>query len=672
MFVAFFGYRMLFGQTPSVRDGVLALVKIGIVLALATSWAAYRTLVYDVALHGPAEVAAAIGAAVRPARARGAASSRGSASPTAISCTSPLWARATPPPSRAGRPARQRRRPAGGRRRRPSTRSRSGGARILYLTGAIAGLAAVRLVAGLLLALGPFFIAFLLFDGTRGLFDGWISALGAIALGALGIAILLGVELALIEPWLADLIAIRTAGLSIPGAAIELFVVTLVFALVMLAMVYAAAKVALGFRLPDGWRALPARLGSTLREREARLAGIPQQARAAPAEDRSRAAPVADAVAATQRREAGPAGAAARASAGAGPVAPSGGSRRRDGRTTVYAGRTGAARAELSPPHRERESPPAPDAGIARHEQAVREALDAYYTEAGSWAQDRQVELVRSRRTAWLVAWIAIAVAVLLAIALVVLMPLKTVQTVTLLIDRKTGFVQVLDPLDPERITPDTALTQSFLVQYVIARESFDIDTVQTDYRQVALWSAGEARSTYVASHQAGNPESPLARYPRTTVVETRVKSVSSIGRNVAMVRFETRRRDPGGQAQPPRPWVAVIRYRYSGEPMQLEDRMVNPLGFQVLRYRRDPEAPPPPEPGPQPVQPVVIRQVPVAPAPQPAQPQQQQPPRGAGGGAVRVVASSSGLPLCAAAGPPAQVRPRARRRRSAHPDRRL
>ena len=45
----------------ALRDGVLALVKIGIVLALATSWAAYRTLVYDVALKGPAELAAQIG-----------------------------------------------------------------------------------------------------------------------------------------------------------------------------------------------------------------------------------------------------------------------------------------------------------------------------------------------------------------------------------------------------------------------------------------------------------------------------------------------------------------------------------------------------------------------------------------------------------------------------------
>ena len=51
----------------------------------------------------------------------------------------------------------------------------------------------------------------------------------------------------------------------------------------------------------------------------------------------------------------------------------------------------------------------------------------------------------------------------------------------------------------------------------------------------------------------------------------------------------------PAAQPQPPRAWVAVIRYRYSGEPMSAEDRFVNPLGFQVLRYRRDAEALPPP-----------------------------------------------------------------------------
>jgi type IV secretion system protein VirB8 len=39
---------------------------------------------------------------------------------------------------------------------------------------------------------------------------------------------------------------------------------------------------------------------------------------------------------------------------------------------------------------------------------------------------------------------------------------------------------------------------------------------------------------------------------------------------------------------------VAVINYRFSGEPMTVADRLLNPLGFQVVRYRKDEEALPP------------------------------------------------------------------------------
>ena len=42
-----------------------------------------------------------------------------------------------------------------------------------------------------------------------------------------------------------------------------------------------------------------------------------------------------------------------------------------------------------------------------------REALDAYYVEADSWAQDRQMELRSSRRTAWMVAAAACVIAVM-------------------------------------------------------------------------------------------------------------------------------------------------------------------------------------------------------------------------------------------------------------------
>ena len=129
------------------------------------------------------------------------------------------------------------------------------------------------------------------------------------------------------------------------------------------------------------------------------------------------------------------------------------------------------------------------------------------------------------------------------------------------------------------------------LVQYVIARESFDISTLQADYHKVGLWSAEQARTDYASSMRVDSIDSPLALYPRNAVVQTRVKSVSPMPDGSALVRFETVRRDLGVSAQAAQAWVAIVRYRFSGEPMSAEDRFLNPLGFQVVQYRRDPEA---------------------------------------------------------------------------------
>jgi type IV secretion system protein VirB8 len=223
-------------------------------------------------------------------------------------------------------------------------------------------------------------------------------------------------------------------------------------------------------------------------------------------------------------------------------------------------------------------------------------SLDAYYAESASWNHDRVNAIRSSQKLAWWIAGAACVVAVLEAVALVVLMPLKQVEPYTLMVDKTTGYVQALKPLDPGKVTPDSALTQSFLVQYVIAREGFDLATVNQNYRKVALFSTGSARSSYLTEMQASNPASPLVTLPRGTVIDARVKSVSPVGQGTALVRFDTVRTDANGQPQPPSPWIATIRYHYSTDPMSLDDRFVNPLGFQVVSYRKDPEALPPAE----------------------------------------------------------------------------
>ena len=61
--IALVGYRIMLGGSLHVRDGVLTFVKIGVVLALATSWPAYQTLIYDLVLRAPAQLAGEVGGA---------------------------------------------------------------------------------------------------------------------------------------------------------------------------------------------------------------------------------------------------------------------------------------------------------------------------------------------------------------------------------------------------------------------------------------------------------------------------------------------------------------------------------------------------------------------------------------------------------------------------------
>jgi type IV secretion system protein VirB6 len=313
LFVALFGYRMLLGEIPAVRDGVLALIKIGIVLALATGWTAYRTLIYDVAFHAPAELASEIGrAADLPGAGGGLVARLDLADRTMVTLAAlgtgdPVEGGATTPAAEPGQPPLP---TAAAREAQGYDSLAMAGARVLFLTAAIGSLAAVRLIAGLMLALGPFFIAFLLFAATRGLFEGWLRVLGGAALGALGAGIVLGVELALLEPWLNHLVARRLAGQPITGVPVELFVVTLVFAVALAAVLIASARVAYGLRLPAEWRVGPA-LPAVIRGEAAGGSSLVRERGAPAAADRSRAVMVADAVAATQRREGAPAAAAA-------------------------------------------------------------------------------------------------------------------------------------------------------------------------------------------------------------------------------------------------------------------------------------------------------------------------------------------------------------------------
>ncbi|WP_417320770.1 virB8 family protein [Erythrobacter aureus] len=217
---------------------------------------------------------------------------------------------------------------------------------------------------------------------------------------------------------------------------------------------------------------------------------------------------------------------------------------------------------------------------------------DEYFELARSWAVENDERERKSSRRAWLVAGVAAFVASIEGLALFALVPLKTTETVMMLVDRNTGYVERIDPNDASLIRADEALLQSMLAQYVTARERFDHASVQDDYRKASLWSAGSARRAYAAEMASSSPSNPFNRLPQGQSVAVEVKSVTKIDRDRALVRFDTFLDAPGGQREPFGSWISFIEFHFSDGAMSFEDRLLNPLGLQVTMYRRDAERP--------------------------------------------------------------------------------
>ena len=261
LFVALFGIRLLFGPTPGARDIVLEVLKIGIVLTLAFSWPAFRTLIHDVVVSGPGEIAAQITARVRTEDGTTFLSQLQAADDAMLRLTEAGTGRQTGAfiDSQA----------AGGTFRGTALQDETGfgNARLIWLAGLIGAFALLRLVAGLLLALGPLAAGMLLFEPTRGLFTGWLRGLVLALVGTIGVTLVLAVELGVLMPWLTDALRVRALGYATPAAPTELFAMTLGFTVVQFAMIAVLARVT----FMRGWVSLAA----TVRDRAASSTTVP-------------------------------------------------------------------------------------------------------------------------------------------------------------------------------------------------------------------------------------------------------------------------------------------------------------------------------------------------------------------------------------------------------------
>lgn len=232
VFVALFGVRLLLGYPMEGRDVVADMLKVGIVLALATSWPAWRVLGYDLVINGPSEIARSIGLAAQLPGSSGDLAGRLQRIDGGLASLNLFGS------GRLGIAQ--------------GDWFQLGFSRIAFLTGTLGSLALVRLTTGILLSIAPLMAGLLLFGVSRSIFAGWVKALAMAFLASLSVSIVLAAELALIEPWLLDALQRRQAEQQVLDAPVEILVVTLAFSLVLLGVIMIAAWIAFH---PNSWMA---------------------------------------------------------------------------------------------------------------------------------------------------------------------------------------------------------------------------------------------------------------------------------------------------------------------------------------------------------------------------------------------------------------------------------
>ncbi len=268
IYVAIVGYRLVLGYgSLTLGEMVPHFIKIGVIVALATSWPSYQVLVFNLLFHGPEQLADSVVSQFSDGAVAGQGDVLGALQALFDRITDyagDAWAQVAPAtPVTPALPA-----PAIVLGAVPSPTLPAAAAALPFQLGAAQFVAAalwfaalvmmaasvgvllvVRIILALLLVLGPVFIACALFSGTRGLFEGWLRTTVKFAVVPLFTLPLTAALVAVLLPFVDRLDDAPIESFR-DGPALAIVLVVLVFAAVLFQVVRLAGGIAGGLRLP--------------------------------------------------------------------------------------------------------------------------------------------------------------------------------------------------------------------------------------------------------------------------------------------------------------------------------------------------------------------------------------------------------------------------------------
>jgi type IV secretion system protein VirB8 len=195
-----------------------------------------------------------------------------------------------------------------------------------------------------------------------------------------------------------------------------------------------------------------------------------------------------------------------------------------------------------------------------------------------SWYSNRHQIVTVQRNVLLLIVIVSIITVAISVMFVKNFMSSKSLEPYVIEIDDKTGMATVVQQISSQNYTANEAMRRYFLNKFIQAATGYNPQTFREDSETIRLFSAPQIYVEY------RNRINPLA-LGSDTKIAVRIKSIIFKDITSAEVRI-TREIMSGNQGNTTKNEVIFIRFVFVPEiPFTIEERLINPLGFQVLKF---------------------------------------------------------------------------------------
>jgi type IV secretion system protein VirB8 len=153
----------------------------------------------------------------------------------------------------------------------------------------------------------------------------------------------------------------------------------------------------------------------------------------------------------------------------------------------------------------------------------------------------------------------------------------KSLEPYLIQVEEKTGIPTVVKQMTAEEFTGNSLIRQYFINQFVQSAMGYDPATYKQDADKVRLFSTPAVYADFrkrINARELG-PNSDI---------QVRIKSIQFPSNSTAQVRV-ARQTTISSSDQQVKNEIITIEFYFADVNLSLEDRLINPLGFQVSKF---------------------------------------------------------------------------------------